>query len=93
MLEKETVRKIAQLSRLELTEEEVDAQFEQLTQIVDMMSVLNNIDTAGVEPLNHVMDVHNVMREDIVEDSMAIEKVLQNAPEQEDDMFRVPRIV
>lgn len=93
MLDKESVRKMAQLSRLELTEDEVDAQYAQLTQIVDMMSVLNEIDTTGIEPLNHVMDLHNVMREDIVETSMAIDHVLQNAPEQEDNMFRVPRIV
>ena len=87
MLTKEAVERVAHLSRLEFTEEELEKQFEQLGSIIEMM------DTTDVTPLNHVMDIHNVFREDEVHESMGAEKVLANAPEENENMFQVPKIV
>lgn len=93
MLTKEAVERVAHLSRLEFTEEELEKQFEQLGSIIEMMDSLSEIDTTEVTPLNHVMDIHNVFREDEVHESMGAEKVLANAPEENENMFQVPKIV
>lgn len=93
MLTKEAVERVAKLSRLQFSEEELDQQFKQLESIVKMMDSLNEIDTTGVAPLNHVMDIHNVFREDEVHESMDVKKVLQNAPNENENMFQVPKIV
>lgn len=93
MLTKEAVERVAHLSRLEFSEEELEKQFEQLGSIIDMMDSLSEIDTTDVTPLNHVMDVQNVFRQDDVHESMGVEKVLSNAPSENENMFQVPKIV
>lgn len=93
MIDHDQVKKIASLSRLELTDEEVAEQSEQLCKIVAMMDDLLKVDTEGVAPTNHVMGIENVFRGDEVKPSMPIEDVLANAPESEENMFLVPKIV
>ena len=93
MLTKEAVERVAHLSRLEFTEDELEKQYEQLGSIIGMMDSLSEIDTTDVTPLNHVMDLQNVFREDIVHESMGVEKVLSNAPSENENMFQVPKIV
>ena len=93
MLTKEAVERVAHLSRLEFTEDVLEKQYEQLGSIIDMMDSLSEIDTTDVTPLNHVMDLQNVFREDIVHESMGVEKVLSNAPSENENMFQVPKIV
>ena len=93
MLTKEAVERVAHLSRLEFTEDELEKQYEQRGSIIDMMDSLSEIDTTDVTPLNHVMDLQNVFREDIVHESMGVEKVLSNAPSENENMFQVPKIV
>lgn len=93
MLTKEAVERVAHLSRLEFTEDELEKQYEQLGSIIDMMDSLSEIDTTDVTPLNHVMNLQNVFREDIVHESMGVEKVLSNAPSENENMFQVPKIV
>lgn len=93
MLTKEAVERVAHLSRLEFTEDELEKQYEQLGSIIDMMDSLSEIDATDVTPLNHVMDLQNVFREDIVHESMGVEKVLSNAPSENENMFQVPKIV
>lgn len=93
MLTLEAVERVAHLSRLQFTEEELQEQHKQLESIIDMMDSLSEIDTTDVTPQNHVMDIQNVFREDVVQEGMSVEKVLQNAPAQAEDMFQVPKIV
>ena len=93
MITKEVVEKVAKLSRLELTEEEVAVHAEQLNKILETMDILKQIDTDGIEPLAHVLPIQNVLREDELGECMPREKVLSNAPEQADGMFQVPKIV
>lgn len=93
MLTIEDARRVAHLSRLDFTEEELEKQFEQLGSIIEMMDSLSEIDTTDVSPLNHVMDIQNVFRDDEVHEAMGVEKVLANAPEENENMFQVPKIV
>lgn len=93
MISKEVVEKVAKLSRLNLDEEEIALYADQLSQILDTMAGLQQIDTEGVAPLAHVLPIENVLREDEVGECFTQEKVLANAPEQADGMFQVPKIV
>ena len=64
----------------------------QLSQILDTMEGLQQIDTEGVAPLAHVLPIENVLREDEVGECFTQETVLANAPEQADGMFQVPDV-
>ena len=87
------VRRVAVLSRLELSDAEV-AQFStQLSSIVEYIEKLNELDTDNVEPLAHCLPVHNVLREDVPKPSLSNEAALANAPEREDEYFKVPKIL
>ncbi|MFM9413134.1 Asp-tRNA(Asn)/Glu-tRNA(Gln) amidotransferase subunit GatC [Peptococcus simiae] len=93
MLTKETVEHIAHLARLSFSEAEIEDQLKQLDMIIDMMDILTTIDTEGVPPLNHVLELSNVYREDEVQDSLPREEALANGPEVAAGMFQVPKIV
>lgn len=93
MISKEVVEKVAKLSRLNLNEEEKELYANQLSQILDTMEGLQQIDTEGVAPLAHVLPIENVLREDEVGECFTQETVLANAPEELDGMFQVPKIV
>ncbi|MBQ2449470.1 MAG: Asp-tRNA(Asn)/Glu-tRNA(Gln) amidotransferase subunit GatC, partial [Peptococcaceae bacterium] len=66
---------------------------QQLSQILDTIEELRQIDTDNIEPLAHVMPVENVFREDMAGECFHQEKVLANTTEQMDGMFKVPKIV
>ena len=87
------VRRVAQLSRLELSDDEVSQFSTQLSAIVEYIEKLNELDTDGVEPLAHCLPVHNVLREDVLRPSLSNDAALANAPEREDEYFKVPKIL
>lgn len=89
----EMVDYISQLSRLSLPEEEKKAMTAQLERIVDYMDVLNQLDTADIEPMSHVFPVKNVLREDVVEPSFDRSALLANAPVPDEEAFLTPRSV
>lgn len=89
----ETVEYVAGLARLNLSEEEKEMMASQMGDILGYMEKLNDLDTAGVKPLEHVEHLSNVFREDIVEESFDIDKILANAPDKDAGAFRVPKIV
>ena len=93
MIDRAIVEKVAHLSRLSLSEDEVTLYSAQLNDIMETMEVLQQIDTEGVEPLAHVLPIKNVLRADEVGETLAKEKVLANAPNEVDGMFGVPKIV
>lgn len=84
---------IALLARLELSEEEKDLFSKQLGSIIQYIKKLNELDTGTVEPTAHVLPLHNVFREDEVQPSLPREMALQNAPEKNEQFYRVPRII
>ena len=93
MIDREQVRKVANLARLELTTEE-EAQFTtQLGSILDYIEQLNQLDVTNVAPTTRAIDVSNVTREDILQPYPEREAILNSAPQQEGDFFRVPKIL
>lgn len=89
---REQVKYVAAVARLKLTEEEAEQYTEQINNILQFAEKLNELDTEHVEPTSHVSVAKNVMREDEVRPSLDREKVLQNAPDSQDGMFRVPAV-
>ena len=92
-LDIDEVRKVAKLARLQLTAEE-EAQFAtQLSQILDYVDMLGEVDTENVEPMAHTADVTNVFREDVPTKSLPREDALSNAPKSDRKYFLVPQII
>ena len=87
------LEKIAQLARLKLKEGDKEKFLDQVNQILKYVEKLNEVDTQGVEPLSHSMDLVNVMREDIEKQSLSQKDALANAPLKNDKFFRVPKVV
>lgn len=87
------VQHVAKLARLNLSSEEELVFTEQLNAILQYAEKLDGLDTEGVEPTTHVLHLSNVMREDEQRESLPIEKVLLNAPEDEDGQFKVPAVL
>jgi len=92
-IDQEQVKKVAKLSRLQLSEEEVKEFAGQLSAILDYMEKLNELDTTNVEPLAHCLPITNVFRADEVKESLGTEKTLANAPQRDGDFFKVPKIL
>ena len=87
------VEHVAKLARLELKEDEKQRFTEHLNAILKYAGQLNELDTGNVEPTSHVMMLCNVMREDEVRPSLPLDKVLLNAPEEEDGQIKVPAVL
>lgn len=89
----EEVDHVAMLARLGLTPDEREQMRDQLSSILDHISMLNEIDTEAIPPTAQVIALQNVMRSDEVRPSLPIEAVLSNAPQTEDDMFKVNAVL
>jgi len=87
------VKKVAKLSRLELSESEIEEFTGQLGAILEYVEKLNELDTKNVTPLAHCLPVSNVFRDDCVKESLGTEKVLANAPKKDEMFFIVPKIL
>jgi aspartyl-tRNA(Asn)/glutamyl-tRNA(Gln) amidotransferase subunit C len=87
------VRKVAKLSRLDLTEAEVEEFAGQLSAIIDYVEKMNELDTEKVEPLAHCLPINNIFRDDSIKESLGTEKTLANAPQRDGEFFKVPKIL
>ncbi|MDD3420465.1 MAG: Asp-tRNA(Asn)/Glu-tRNA(Gln) amidotransferase subunit GatC [Candidatus Gastranaerophilales bacterium] len=92
MINKKDVEHVANLARIELTEEEKEKFTKQLGDIIEHVNQLNEVDTTDVEPMAHPYPQVNVVREDIVNYKNTKEELLSNAPQEEDGFFKVPKI-
>ncbi len=92
-LSREDVLHVARLARIALNDDEVERFRTQLSDILDHFDVLRQIDTEGVPPTAHTLDLVNVERDDEVRPSMPVEDVLRNAPAREGDLFRVRAVL
>ncbi len=88
-----TVEKIAGLAKLSLDETEKTTYRSQLTQILDYMTQLEQVDTRQVKPLSHVQDISNVFAADQAQPSHAQDKFLANAPTTHGPFYQVPKII
>jgi aspartyl-tRNA(Asn)/glutamyl-tRNA(Gln) amidotransferase subunit C len=89
----EQVRHIARLARLGIEDTEVDRFAGQLSEILDYFERLRQVDTEGVPPTAHTLPLHNVFRDDEPAPSMDAEETLANAPQREDDLFKVRAVL
>jgi aspartyl-tRNA(Asn)/glutamyl-tRNA(Gln) amidotransferase subunit C len=89
-ISKDDVVHVARLARLALTDEELDRFAGQLDAILEAVGKVSELDLAGVEPTLHPLELSNVWAEDEPRPSLPAEDALANAPEVEDNAFRVP---
>ncbi len=92
-LDKESVKKVASLARIRMSDEELERIAPQLSKIIGFVEQLAEVDTDNVEPLANVVDITPELRSDIVNDGNCEEKVLKNAPEDTQGYFVVPKVV
>jgi aspartyl-tRNA(Asn)/glutamyl-tRNA(Gln) amidotransferase subunit C len=92
-IDRETVRKVAQLARLELDDAAVERVRTQLDAILHYIDQLKQLDVAHVEPLVHAGDTASVLRDDAPRRSVTTEQALANAPEKVGPYFVVPKII
>ncbi len=90
---KKDVDYVADLARLQLDEEERESLVNDMNQILDYMTTLEEVDTSDVEPLEHVIDLEYRLRDDKAKEPLSHEDALKNAPDADSDYFRVPRVI
>ncbi|MCX8009321.1 MAG: Asp-tRNA(Asn)/Glu-tRNA(Gln) amidotransferase subunit GatC [Patescibacteria group bacterium] len=90
---KEQVEHIAKLAKLKLKDDETSKMQTELNQILDYMDKLNELDTSNVEPLSHPIPIENVFREDEVKPSIDRESAMKNAPDHNEEFFKVPKVI
>lgn len=89
----ETIDYVAALAKLSLSEEGRERAKTDLERILQMMDVMNELDTDGIEPMSHAFSITNVFREDVVTNQEMREALLENAPSKKDGCFLVPKTV
>ena len=87
------VRYVADLARLQLSEEEVQSLSKDMNDILGYMDLLNELDTSEVEPLEHVIELNSRLREDVAKTPLSHDAALKNAPDADSDYFRVPKVI
>ena len=92
-VDKETIRKIVHLSRLEFDEKEEQSLLQDVNKILDWVEKLNEVNTENVKPLTHMSEEVNILREDIVANTLKHEDALVNGPKKDSDYFRVPKFL
>lgn len=92
-VDRNTVRRVARLARIKLSDEEVAAFESELNAILHWIEQLNEVDVAGVEPMTSVIDVGMKKRDDNVTEGETPDEVLANAPATQGQYFVVPKVV
>ena len=92
-IDEETVRRVARLARIDLSDEEIRTYGAQLGSILDFMEQLNALDLEGVEPLAHAGDFDTPLRDDTPVPSLPRRAALDNAPAKDEGSFLVPRVI
>ena len=92
-VDKETVNKIARLSRIAISDAEVDKMVGELNGILEWVEQLGEVDVTGVEPMTAVIPNALRLRDDVVTDGDVRDKVLANAPAREGSFFGVPKVI
>ncbi len=87
------VRDIAELAKLELTEEEIATYAKQLSDILSYFEHLQAVDTSGIDAIASVLPLSNVLRADVAQPALTPQQAIANAPESQDDQFRVHAVL
>ena len=89
----EEIKQISVLTRIAMTENELDVMRTQMSAILDSVAILNEVDTENVEPTGHSVDIKSIMREDEKQDSLTQEETLLNAPQREGSFIRIRAVL
>ena len=92
-ISRQDVEHVAYLARLGLTEDEKDRLAQQLSNILDAMQVIGQLDTSAIPPTAQVIPLQNVMRDDVARPSLPQQAILRNAPQTRDGQFIVPAVL
>jgi len=92
-IDKETARKVAHLARIKVPEDALEPLAGALSNILDFMEQLNEVDIEGVEPMTSVTPMALKKRADVVTDGGYAERILANAPDTREGFFAVPKVV
>ena len=92
-IDKNTINKIARLSRIKLDDKESEDYINDLNSILDWVEQLNEVDTENVEPLSNISSSILPKREDVSKDTNSSEEILENAPDKLEGFFAVPKVV
>ncbi|MFV1950968.1 MAG: Asp-tRNA(Asn)/Glu-tRNA(Gln) amidotransferase subunit GatC [Nitrospinota bacterium] len=92
-ISKEEVEHIAKLARLEIDEKEKERFAHQLSDVLNHMEKLDQLDTEYVEPTSHILPIHNVFKGDEIKEVFPMADPLSNAPQKDHGHYRVPKIV
>lgn len=87
------VEKVSLLGRLLLSEAELDTMTTQLTRVVGYVEQLAEVNTDGVQPMAHALDMHNIFRDDALAASLPRDAALANAPKRDSECYRVPAVL
>ena len=90
---KEDAMKTASLAGIALKEDESEKMAEQLSKILDYFEKISELDTENIKPTNHILDIENVFREDIIKKSITPEEVVKNAPKKLGSFIVVPKVM
>ena len=90
MIDREQVLHVAKLARLRLSDAEVERMTGELSNILEHVARMDELDLDGVEPTSHVVELQNVLRDDVPRESLSRERALEGAPDPADEGFRVP---
>lgn len=92
-MKEDIVRKIAILSRIKISDGEIDNISNELSSILDWIRLLQEVDTESIEPMTGGTDIKMRWRKDSVNDGSYSEQILTNAPSENDSLFEVPKVV
>lgn len=92
-IDKETARKVAHLARIKVSEDALEPLADALSNILDFMEQLNEVDIEGVEPMTSVTPMALKQRKDVVTDGGYADRILANAPDTREGFFAVPKVV
>jgi aspartyl-tRNA(Asn)/glutamyl-tRNA(Gln) amidotransferase subunit C len=93
MITKETVTYIANLARLELTDQEKESYASQLDAVVGYVNQLDAVDVKGVEPTCFMVPEHDPLRDDVPGKSLPVDELMKNGPKVTDQFFAVPKVI
>jgi aspartyl-tRNA(Asn)/glutamyl-tRNA(Gln) amidotransferase subunit C len=93
IIDADLVRHIGKLSRIELTQRQVEMFSRQLSAILSYVDKLRELDTSGVEPMVHAVELSNVLADDTPHESLTSSQALANAPDRDGDFFKVPKVI
>ena len=92
-IDKQLISRLEHLARLELSEEERTGILKDLNNILQMVEKMNEVNTDNIEPLVYINEAVNVWREDEVKGQVSREAALKNAPDKNDEFFKVPKMI